>query len=139
MNAVLIGMLALTTSALAQEHGSGTKPEPLLHVSHQFSFTIHAPMKAAAPLFGAHAERAWAGPEWDPQFIFPHPATDKEGMVFTVAHPHMRATWVNTIFDLKNGRVQYVYLIPDALATRIDIHITAPNVSTTNVDVVYER
>ncbi|MCU1285530.1 MAG: hypothetical protein JWO13_1880 [Acidobacteriales bacterium] len=139
MKTILMGILALTASALAQEHGFVPSSEPLLHVSHQFTFTIHAPMRAAAPLFGAHAERAWAGAEWDPQFIYPQPAADKEGMVFTVCHPHTNAIWVNTVFDLKNGHVQYVYFIPDALVTRIDIHITASNASTTNVKVVYER
>jgi hypothetical protein len=135
----LFGIFGIAAAACAQQHGNIAASEPLLHVSHQFAFTIHVPMKDAALLFGAHAERVWAGAEWDPQFVHPLPATDKQGMVFTVSHPHMKATWVNTIFDLNNGHVQYVYFIPDALVTRIDIHITSRDAKTTDVNVVYER
>ena len=60
-------------------------------------------------------------------------------MVFTVAHGPMNSVWVNTAFNAATGRVQYVYVIPDALATLIDIQVTARDSATTNVTVAYER
>jgi hypothetical protein len=104
-----------------------------------FEFTVHAPYKDVAPLFGAHGERAWGGPHWDPQFLYPQPARDIEGEVFTVAHGHTRSTWVNTAFDLGSGHVQYVYVVPDAQAVLIDIHLQQDNPTSTTAKVVYQR
>jgi hypothetical protein len=118
-------------------HSSSNKP--VVHVENEFEFTANGPYKTVAPLFGAFAERAWAGDHWQPQFLHPVPARDVEGEVFTVAHGHLRSTWVNTAFDLETGHIQYVYVIPDAQAVLIDIHLTQRNPTATGVKVVYER
>jgi hypothetical protein len=76
--------------------------------------------------------------KWEPSFIYPLPATDTQGMVFAVAHGHLASVWVNTEFDLKTGRVQYVYVIPDALATVITLRLT-PVGNETHVEVEYDR
>jgi len=107
------------------------------HSEEKFSFTAQAPMERVAPLFGADKERVWS-PGWNPQFVFPLPAADTRGMVFTVTHGHRNAVWVNTQLDWKNGRVQYVYVIPDMLATLITLHLTAEG-QKTRVEVEYER
>ncbi len=112
---------------------------PVVHVENGFEFTAHGPYKAVAPLFGAFVERAWAGDDWNPEFVYPSPARDTFGEVFTVAHGHQRSTWVNTAFDLESGHVQYVYVIPDAQAVLIDIHLEQKDPSTTGVKVVYQR
>jgi hypothetical protein len=59
-------------------------------------------------------------------------------MVFTVAHQRHDAAWVNTDFDLENGRVQYVYVIPDALVAVITLRLT-PQGGETHVEVEYDR
>ena len=51
----------------------------------------------------------------------------------------MRSVWTNTAFDPAAGHVQYVYVIPDALVTLIDIHLTKASGNETLVSVVYER
>jgi hypothetical protein len=111
----------------------------IAHVENGFEFTAHGPYKSVFPLFGALAERDWAGRHWNPQFLYPHPARDVEGEVFTVAHSHLQSTWVNTAFDLDTGHVQYVYVIPETQAVRIDIHVKENDASNTAVRVVYER
>jgi hypothetical protein len=107
------------------------------HTEERFAFTAMAPMEVVAPLFGADKERVWS-PGWNPQFIHPLPASDEQGMVFDVAHSHLKAAWVNTEFDLKNGRIQYVYVIPDALVTVITLRLT-PDGKRTRVEVEYDR
>ncbi len=107
-------------------HGSQDRSGPgegRAHTEEKFAFTAKAPMEIVAPLFGAAKERVWS-PGWNPQFVHPFPAADEAGMVFTVAHSHLRAAWVNTEFDLKSGRIQYVYVIPDALVTVITLQLT---------------
>jgi hypothetical protein len=108
-----------------------------LHTKESFTFTVQAPIKEAAPLFGAWKERVWAH-EFDPQFIHPVPARDQQGMVFTVSHGQQTAVWVNTEFDLNNGRIRYSYVIPAMMATALFIELR-PNGESTRVNVTYER
>jgi hypothetical protein len=107
------------------------------HTEVKFSFTARAPIEQVGPLFGADRERVWA-PDWDPHFLHPLPPADARGMVFTAAHGHRRSIWANTAFDLKNGHVQYVYVIPDILLTVITLNLQ-PDGSQTHVEVHYDR
>ncbi len=99
---------------------------------------MDAPFDQVAPLFGAHEERKWA-PGWNPQFIYPTPARDQQGMVFTVPKGQFTSAWVNTAFDLAAGHIQYAYLVSETMATLIDIHLTRESGQKTAVTVVYER
>jgi hypothetical protein len=108
-----------------------------LHTSEQFSFVVRAPLEVAWPLFGAEGERAWA-PGWDPAFIWPQEPGDEEGMVFKIAHPLGTATWVNTVFDPLSNQIQYVYVIPDVVATVISLRLRSLG-EATQVAVSYAR
>jgi hypothetical protein len=123
-------------AALQGGHGAPSG-NASVHTEEAFAFTANAPMEQVAPLFGADKERVWA-PKWNPQFVYPLPASDEEGMVFTVAHDDLRAVWVNTLFDWKNGRFQYVYVIPEALLTVINVKLTS-QASQTHIEVQYDR
>jgi len=103
-----------------------------------FAFTVDGPVGEVAPLFGAAKEKLWA-PGWEPHFISPAEPRDEEGMVFTIAHPHGRAVWVNTRFDLAAGEVQYVYVLPEVMTTRITLRIRPAGAQRTRVRVDYER
>ncbi len=107
------------------------------HSERTFEFMAEAPLSEVAPLFGAHKERAWA-PNWDPCFIWPARAEDRPGMVFTVSGAHGTAIWINTCFELQNGRVQYAYVLDKALTTLITLNLT-PRGEHTHVAVSYER
>jgi hypothetical protein len=61
------------------------------------------------------------------------------GAVFQVRHGHHQSTWVNTAFDLEQGHIQYVYVIPDMMVTLIDLHLSKPTAENTAVRVAYER
>jgi hypothetical protein len=148
---VLVIVLGLALIALVLHHrfggrfGSfGAAQGPLAHAKSEFTFTVQAPMAVAFPLFGPEGERPWAGPHWNPQFIYPQPAKDVEGAVFLVnhghfGHGHRSATWVNTAFDPQAGHAAYVYVIDGKLATRIDVQLTPVNAVATSVRVMYER
>lgn len=120
--------------------GTDRPAAELAHVRNEFEFTVDAPYAKVAPLFGADAERGWAGDAWNPHFVFPASAPfDVPGAVFTIERGGQQATWVCTSFDLERGRVQYVYTIGGALATLIDIHVSATDSKSAHVQVVYER
>src|SRR5262245_17730237 len=116
-------MLALA-GAMFGTHDSKPAPASTLHIRNTFSFTIGAPQSVVTPLFGALRERAW-DESWNPQFVYPLPAEDKPGAVFTVNHGAHVSTWINTAFDLEKGHIQYAYVIPEAMAVLIDIHAVA--------------
>jgi hypothetical protein len=50
----------------------------------------------------------------------------------------MHAAWVNTAFDLSNGKIQYAYVVPDAMVTLITLRLT-PEGERTRVHVEYDR
>jgi hypothetical protein len=139
--AVLLMLMICVPSLFAQQtEATVTEPrQPLAHVSNSFAFTVNAPMRVAAPLFGPEGERAWAGDDWNPQFLFPAPARDVEGAVFTVRHGEHTAVWVNTLFDVEGGRMQYVYMLADLLVTTIDVRLHAIDAAHTKADVTYVR
>ena len=139
---LVISVLLLTTIAVLaflHFHAQRDSAGAVVHVENGFEFTAHGPYKIVAPLFGASAERVWAKDQWHPKFLYPSPERDTFGEVFTVAHSHLKSVWVNTAFDLENGHVQYVYVIPDAQAVLIDIHLQEKDPSATDVKVVYQR
>jgi len=129
---ILAGVMIMAASTMSEQQAAPVR------VTNSFQFVVKAPMERAAPLFGPEGERCWAGKHWDPKFIYPQPAHDEQGAVFTVQHGPHTSVWVNTIFDLKGGRMQYVALISDALVSVIDVRLT-PVDKTTHVEVTYSR
>jgi hypothetical protein len=132
----LVLLLGLASGCKAQT--SSSADAPVTHSRVEFHFVADGPFEQVAPLFGADEERKWAA-DWNPQFIYPTPARDEPGMVFRVEHPHHSSIWVNTAFDLAAGHIQYTYVLNDAMATLIDIHLTRDSAQKTGVTVIYER
>ncbi len=118
---------------------SVTTKSPVVRVENSFELSVQGPFERVVPLFGAWEERAWAGDEWTPAFLYPQPPRDEQGEVFTLTHDLGEATWVNTILDLASGRFQYVYVLPRVLATVIDIEATRAGAARTHVAVTYRR
>ena len=128
---LLIVAAGAVVAATAYRHA---RSEPLVHVRNHFSFRVRAAAATVFPLFGADMERRWAA-GWAPTFVYPTPARDTAGMVFTIAHGATHSVWVNTAFDSGTGRVQYVSVIPGAVTTLIDIQVTPLDSAETSVTV----
>jgi hypothetical protein len=107
------------------------------HTERTFEFTVRLPMQSAAPLFGADKERIWA-PGWNPQFIWPAKAYDRQGVVFTIGQGRKTAVWIAPAYDPASGFFQYAYVIPDVMVTLITLKLT-PQDEWTHVAVRYER
>ena len=142
MNTIALGAAASVAAGLAtlsHVEAARASSEPIAHVRNAFDFTVRAPYDVAAPLFGPEAERAWAGPEWNPRFLYPTSSPDAPGSVFVVERDAHKLFWIATSFDLDSGHIQYVYVLDDLLVTLIDIHLSKPTPGQTGVSVVYER
>jgi hypothetical protein len=133
-----VGALALL-AWFHRQHRRAAARGPVLHVRNEFEFTVHAPYRVAAPLFGPEGERGWADGDWDPHFLYPQPAQDIQGAVFTIRHGHRRAYWINTSQDMDTRHFQYVYFIPEAMVVLIDVRFSEPDPANTKVNVAYER
>jgi hypothetical protein len=120
------------------DNDSGATASPA-HVRTEFQLTVHAPYNVAFPLFGPDGERSWAGVDWNPQFVYPSPAADIQGTVFTVKHGAHQAVWVNTAFDVEGHHIQYAYFISDVMVTTITLTFLPLGSADTKVTVVYER
>lgn len=114
-------------------------PSPLAHTDRRFTFVVEASLEKVAPLFGADGERRWAGPHWEPRFLYPQPAQDVEGAVFALEGGGHASLWVNTRFDLRAGLMQYVALVPNKLATIVDVRLSPRGKAATDVEVRYRR
>ena len=134
--ACITAAAAFGISSSAQSASPATQ---LLRTQTAFDIVVHLPYAEAAPLFGPEGERPWAGKHWDPQFLYPHPAHDEQGAVFTIHHGSVTAVWVNTLFDLEARHFQYAYFIPDIMVTTIDVRFTSTGPASTGVHVVYTR
>ena len=134
---VLLTLFAGTIAPICS-HAQESVKSALAHTHNQFNLTAHAPYEQVFPLFGALEEKKWAE-SWDPQFVYPSPARDQQGMVFTVEHAGMSSVWTNTALDEASGHVQYVYILNNAMVTLVDIHVTKAGATETRVSVVYER
>ncbi len=126
----------LAASALGQSPASSPQ---LLRTQTAFDLVVHLPYAEAAPLFGPQGERPWAGKHWNPQFLYPQPARDEQGAVFTIHHGSVTAVWVNTLFDIEAHHFQYAYFIPVIMVTIVDVRFTPTDPTTTQVHVVYTR
>lgn len=135
---LLLFCVVITAVSLSEEQEQRTSSE-LAHVNNSFEFLVHASFDRTAPLFGPEMERKWAGDHWNPTFLYPERAKDIQGAIFTVPRAEGTSTWVNTVYDVSLGRMQYVYFIPDILVTTIDVHLTTVDKSTTRVAVTYAR
>jgi hypothetical protein len=131
-------LAAYGTSAGAYAQAGSPVPE-CRHSQTQFELLVHASYAETAPLFGPQGERAWAGKHWNPEFIYPAVEKDIEGAVFTIQHGELKATWVNTLFDLDGRHFQYVYFLPDLMVTVIDVRFKPLTADSTAVSVVYTR
>jgi hypothetical protein len=118
-------------------HGETPKASMAVHRRTEFTFDIKAAFDAVVPLFGADKERLWAE-GWDPEFVHPQPAKDEAGAVFTTRTGHS-SVWINTIYDLDYGHIQYTCFAKEGMVTLIDIHIQSRSATSTRAIVVYER
>jgi len=118
-------------------YAAEAKPPAPAHRRTEFAFTIAGPFETVAPLFGAYTERLWAD-GWNPQFVHPQPAKDEAGAVFTVQGGHS-TVWINTVYDLDRGQVQYACFAPEGMVTLIDIRLQRLASDKTKAVVVYER
>jgi len=123
----------------ANSPGHTVLAERCVRMRTTFKLVVPVSYAETAPLFGPEGERVWVGEHWNPQFIYPKPARDEKGAVFTVRRGKYNEIWVNTLFDVKGRHFHYVYFMADLMLTTIDLKFVPVDQSNTQVDVVFTR
>ena len=59
--------------------------------------------------------------------------------MFTVQRGQHKSVWINTLFDVVGGRMQYVSFVADAMVSTVDVRLASVDPSTTSVEVTYVR
>ena len=135
---IFLTSVLITGKAFGSDPTSQESPQPL-HLTTRFNFDVDAPFAETALLFGPQSEKRWAGEHWQPRFFYPQPGQDTAGAVFTIFNGRHTSTWVNTVYNVTDGRMQYVAIIPQVVATVIDVKLARVSATRTRVEVTYTR
>jgi len=98
-------------------------PEALEQRTQSFTINLKGSVADVTPLFGPVREAEWA-PSWAPHFVHPAQGAQREGAVFTSVNSNgAERLWLLTAYDVKEGRVEYVFVAPGFTANEIKIRV----------------
>ncbi|HWY51363.1 MAG TPA: hypothetical protein VNW72_07755 [Chthoniobacterales bacterium] len=104
-----------------------------------FRIVLNGSVADVTPLFGPAREAEWA-PSWRPHFVQPADGGQHEGVVFTTASASGRERlWLLTAYDVKEGRVEYVFVTPGFTANEIKIQVVAEGERKCQATVTYRH
>jgi len=135
----IVLMLAVAACGLTAPEAGVFEEGNRMHTETSFDVMVRAPLAETAVLFSPEGERAWAGKHWDPQFVYPLPARDQQGAVFTINHGPVKAVWVVAQHNLEARHIQYVYVISDLMVATIDVRFQVIDPGTTKATITYAR
>jgi hypothetical protein len=88
-----------------------------------FTIMLKGAVVDVTPFFGPVREAEWA-PTWRPRFIHPAEGAQREGVVFTTTSANGKERlWLLTAYDVKKGRVEYVFVVPGFMANEVKIRV----------------
>lgn len=126
--------LLITGSAV-----TGSEPDDSRHRQQDFILHLNGPVSEVAPLFGPVREADWA-PGWNPQFVHPRAPTQAEGAVFiTDGQGGRDRIWMVTVYDEKEGRIEYVVITPGVTVNQIKIRISPEGTDRSRAAVTYRH
>jgi hypothetical protein len=104
-----------------------------------FAITLNGSVAEVTPLFGPVREAEWA-PDWSPHFIHPAQGAQRDGVVFTTTTGQgSDRLWLLTAYDIRNGRVDYVVIIPAFTASEIKICVVPDGEEHCKATITYRR
>ena len=119
MRFILIVLLSILTQLRAEIAVAAA----LEQRTQSFTIVLKGSVADATPLFGPVREAEWA-PDWAPHFLHPPEGAQREGVVFTTTTSKGRERlWLLTVYDIKEGRVEYVIVTPGFTANEVKIRV----------------
>jgi hypothetical protein len=104
-----------------------------------FTIMLKGTVADVTPLFGPVREAEWA-PNWTPHFIHPAEGAQREGVVFTTTTANGRERlWLLTAYEVKEGRIEYVFVTPGFTANEIKIRVLPDGERQCRVTITYRH
>jgi hypothetical protein len=112
------GLMLIQTAA-----AGAARPAALEQRTQSFTIMLKGAVADVTPFFGPVREAEWA-PTWTPRFIHPAEGAQREGVVFTTTSADGKERlWLLTTYDVKEGRVEYVFVVPGFTANEVKIQV----------------
>jgi hypothetical protein len=123
MKAIQLIILGYGVIQIQAATARAVDPVPLQQRTQSFTIVLKGSVADVTPLFGPLREAEWA-PTWTPRFIHPPEGAQREGAVFTTTTANgIERLWLLTTYDVKRGRVEYVFVTPGFTANEIKIQV----------------
>lgn len=138
MRTIILGVLT-GGGLLLQPAARATAPEPLQQQTQSFTITLKGSVADVTPFFGPVREAEWA-PSWRPRFLHPTQGGQCEGAVFTSTSSNgAERLWLLTVYDVKEGRVEYVFITPGFTANEIKIRVVPDGNGQSKATITYRH
>lgn len=112
---------------------------PLDQRTQSFTILLKGSVADVTPLFGPLREAEWA-PTWTPRFLHPAKGVQREGAVFTTTAANGKErVWLLTAYDVKQGRVEYVFVTPGFTANEIKIQVLPDGAKQSKATITYRH
>ena len=112
---------------------------PLEQRTQSFTIVLSGSVADVTPLFAPVREAEWA-PSWKPRFIHPSEGGQREGAVFlTTSADGKERLWLLTAYDMKEGRVDYVFVTPGFTANEIKIQVVPDGEKQSKATITYRH
>jgi len=104
-----------------------------------FAIVLQGSVAEVMPLFGPLRETEWA-PTWAPHFLHPPEGAQREGVVFkSTTSNGKEGLWLLTSYNISEGRVEYVSIIPGFTANEIKIRVVPERNGGSKATITYRR
>lgn len=108
------------------------------HIAHEFLQLNHARPEIVFPLLCPVREGDWA-PGWKYSLLFSESGYAEAGCVFTTTDKNGAVTtWICTHHDPARNEVEFAWVLPEVMATRVMIKLRPSGESETHAHVRYE-
>jgi hypothetical protein len=132
-------LLLLACSAMLAAGRLYSEEATLLHAERSFAVRLNATPSQAVALLDPVGEREWA-PNWNPKMIFPAEGScPVKGWVFTTSDKDGEEIWVVTDYDVQNGFIRYVAVLPGRVVTEIEIRVQKEGENKSVAEVTHRR
>jgi hypothetical protein len=123
MAKIILAMLGCGGMLIQLPAARAVGAEALEQRRQSFTISLKGSVADVTPLFGPVRETEWA-PSWTPRFLHPAQGAQREGAIFTsVSSTGTERLWLLTAYDVKEGRVEYVFIAPGFTANEIKIRV----------------
>jgi hypothetical protein len=135
----MIFLMLASGGLLLQPAIRAAAPEVLEQRAESFTITLQGSVAEVTPLFGPVREVEWA-PSWRPRFLHPAQGGQCEGAVFTNTSSNgTERLWLLTAYDLKEGRVEYVFITAGFTASEIKIRVVPDGDGQSKATITYRH